>query len=224
MGIRFRCPHCQSKLHVKAFLAGKRGVCPDCQGKILIPTESEPGYWLSLSSAATQAQPNADLAAANPAEIEAEQVVATVPNSTASEPVPTFELGESGGREGLWYVRPPSGGEYGPASLELLQRWTAEGRVTADSLVWREGWPHWRPAADVWPATAGASAAIPAAPSADHPDLPVPEMAAPSIQTAALRYQRTKRNRQSRWTTAVVFLAVIAIGLVVALAIVVRRG
>jgi hypothetical protein len=38
MGIRFTCPN-GHKLHVKAFLAGKRGVCPQCGAKILIPTE-----------------------------------------------------------------------------------------------------------------------------------------------------------------------------------------
>jgi hypothetical protein len=40
MGIRFTCPN-GHKLHVKAFLAGKRGVCPQCGAKILIPTEEE---------------------------------------------------------------------------------------------------------------------------------------------------------------------------------------
>lgn len=44
MGIRFTCPN-GHKLHVKAFLAGKRGVCPQCGAKILIPNvpdEAEP--------------------------------------------------------------------------------------------------------------------------------------------------------------------------------------
>ena len=37
MGIRFTCPS-GHKLHVKAFLAGKRGVCPHCGAKFVIPT------------------------------------------------------------------------------------------------------------------------------------------------------------------------------------------
>jgi hypothetical protein len=41
MGIRFTCPN-GHKLHVKAFLAGKRGVCPQCGAKILIPSVEEP--------------------------------------------------------------------------------------------------------------------------------------------------------------------------------------
>jgi hypothetical protein len=36
MGIRFTCPN-GHKLHVKAFLAGKRGVCPKCGVKVQIP-------------------------------------------------------------------------------------------------------------------------------------------------------------------------------------------
>jgi hypothetical protein len=36
MGIRFNCPN-GHKLHVKSFLAGKRGYCPHCGTKVLIP-------------------------------------------------------------------------------------------------------------------------------------------------------------------------------------------
>ena len=40
MGIRFTCPS-GHKLHVKAFLAGKRGVCPHCGAKFVIPTTQQ---------------------------------------------------------------------------------------------------------------------------------------------------------------------------------------
>ena len=36
MGIRFQCPN-GHKLHVKEFLAGKRGICPDCNVRFLVP-------------------------------------------------------------------------------------------------------------------------------------------------------------------------------------------
>src|SRR3954463_11170781 len=42
MGIKFHCPN-GHKLNVKAFLAGKKGVCPKCGTKVRIPTESEAG-------------------------------------------------------------------------------------------------------------------------------------------------------------------------------------
>jgi hypothetical protein len=40
MGIRFNCPN-GHKLNVKEYLAGKRGVCPQCGAKFTIPEQAE---------------------------------------------------------------------------------------------------------------------------------------------------------------------------------------
>ncbi len=40
MGIRFQCPN-GHKLHVKAFLAGKRAICPQCDAKVLVPSAGD---------------------------------------------------------------------------------------------------------------------------------------------------------------------------------------
>ena len=40
MGIRFFCPHCQSRLNVKSSQAGGAGVCPDCGATVDVPEES----------------------------------------------------------------------------------------------------------------------------------------------------------------------------------------
>jgi hypothetical protein len=40
MGIRLACPN-GHKLHVKSFLAGKRGVCPKCGATFVIPSTSD---------------------------------------------------------------------------------------------------------------------------------------------------------------------------------------
>jgi hypothetical protein len=40
MGIRFSCPN-GHKLNVKTFLAGKRGVCPQCGAKFVVPPADE---------------------------------------------------------------------------------------------------------------------------------------------------------------------------------------
>ena len=53
--------------------------------------------------------------------------------------------------DAVWYVRPPSGGQYGPARSEVMRKWLDEGRVSADSLVWREGWEQWQKAGPVFP-------------------------------------------------------------------------
>lgn len=39
MGIRFECPN-GHHLNVKEFLAGKRGICPDCDARFIVPVES----------------------------------------------------------------------------------------------------------------------------------------------------------------------------------------
>lgn len=53
--------------------------------------------------------------------------------------------------ESVWYVRPTAGGQYGPARGEVMRRWLTEGRVSADSMVWREGWADWKLAGPVFP-------------------------------------------------------------------------
>lgn len=52
--------------------------------------------------------------------------------------------------EAVWYVRPPGGGQFGPASSEVIITWIREGRVPAESLVWREGWRDWQKAAEAF--------------------------------------------------------------------------
>jgi len=57
-------------------------------------------------------------------------------------------------KRATWFVRPPSGGQFGPANAAALKQWMQEGRVTGDCYVWCEGWDNWQLAADVFPAIA----------------------------------------------------------------------
>ncbi len=106
MGVRFQCPQ-GHPLHVKAHLAGKRGICPECGAKFIVPNFS--GGKVA----------------------EAPEVPVTAANGAAEA--------------AAWYVRPPSGGQFGPVATDVFDQWVAEGRVSADSWVWRSGWPEWKP-------------------------------------------------------------------------------
>lgn len=89
-----------------------------------------------------------------------------------------------------WYVMPASGGsQYGPATGEVLRAWMQEGRVAADSLVWRQDWPDWKKAAAVFPQLGPATSASPAGmalPSAYPAAGYAPSAGAPRVVPAAL--------------------------------------
>lgn len=80
----------------------------------------------------------------------------------------------------VWYVRPPSGGQFGPAAGDTMRKWVGEGRVTAESLIWREGWGDWKKANSAFPSLGGTavaepvSAARPAAASTPPATKPAP--------------------------------------------------
>ena len=68
--------------------------------------------------------------------------------------------------DAVWYVRPPTGGQFGPADGTIMRRWLDEGRVSADALVWREGWPDWKSAGPVFPSLEASDLLVPVAASA----------------------------------------------------------
>ncbi len=73
--------------------------------------------------------------------------------NTIAEPdvVPLLESAtEPIAEETFYFVRPPSGGEYGPASKTTLEEWIAQRRVTADSFVCKLGESEWLKAEDVF--------------------------------------------------------------------------
>ena len=240
MGIRFYCPN-GHKLNVKSFQAGRRGICPFCGAKIIIPAQSTrksgksenvaqggaeqeivlqpapPDHPVMPAQGATSPdaaaaiqpafpgtpQPGALQAALpvgipiTPSDPAAGNLASSTPLHTAYrapaatmgqvgvrpvEPLPTQSapqtaspisaatdspptsppatpagppdpLAEAGNV--VWYVRPPSGGQFGPATSDVMRTWIGEGRVSADSLVWREGWRDWLVAGEVFPQLGG---------------------------------------------------------------------
>jgi DNA-directed RNA polymerase subunit RPC12/RpoP len=214
MGIRFSCPACGRGLNVKTDLAGKRGRCPHCQAKIIIPDEDARPAEVAASVAAapeshasgTQAsgsdtgavQPASTPAApfagvtsdASPAATPQPATTPIAPAVAAAPAVPVIPavaapatndpLSEA--PQQPWYVMPPgASNQYGPATGEEFRGWIQEGRVTADSLVWRQDWPQWKPAGSVFPELQTTAAGdAPPAPAAAVPmpgGVPLPNAA-----------------------------------------------
>ena len=128
MGIHFVCHLCSYALHVKDFQAGKRGKCPNCKGSFRIPATDA-----SYSSAVVT--PTLDI----------EDSSNSVSKTIAIPALSLFEL------DAKWFVRPPSGGQFGPAPSQLLVSWIAESRVTGDSYLWRDGLAQWQLARELLP-------------------------------------------------------------------------
>ncbi len=234
MGIRFTCPN-GHKLNVKGFLAGKRGVCPHCGAKVRIPssealaedseTTAPPptgiaaGAELDLArSAAPQQRPGSATATAIPQTAARDSASTAVPQAnptgaTRSPVTPTpaqDPIAEA--PDSVWYVRPSSGGQFGPATGEVMQGWLQEGRVGPDSLVWREGWEDWQVASNIFPQWTAES------PPADLSPLPGPGPVQSVVQGPSAPVSRRSSNNMALVT--VIVLGVLSIALLVVLFII----
>jgi hypothetical protein len=166
MGIRFFCPN-GHKLNIKEKLAGKRGICPHCGIKLLIPSKST-----RLSSreerekmaAGAGGNPNDfdvfeddksaifasfDQFGGAPPEIRQPsaqiKTQSTVANSVLESAFDDPDV--------VWYVQLPDGQRFGPATLQIVRSWVRERRISPTMLVWREDWQDWLEARLVFPET-----------------------------------------------------------------------
>jgi len=313
MGIKFRCPN-GHKLNVKSFLAGKRGVCPDCQATFRIPEEpggsdvramalpslkggngaavpespDEPAMTTAaMPAAATTAvatraaavatapvvaapvapapkpaapviTPAAPVTAVQPVAAMASAMTvgpgiplatgtAVLPATTLAPGATTLAPGATTAAPGIatvtapaapaagdpiaeapaavWYVRPPSGGQYGPARGDVFRKWISDGRVSSDSLVWREGWTDWRSAGQLFP-TLGAPAAALVTPAAGPliagPAIPGPA-AVPSTPRTTSRSAARKKSGNGMAISALVGLVLVCVVLVAVLVVVLTQ-
>jgi len=111
----------------------------------------------------------------------------------------------------VWYVRPSLGGQYGPASGDMLRQWIEQGRVAADSLVWREGWPHWQPAGTVLPQTVASTSS--GLPDATNMGLPMSLDPLPAAARNSLGRSTHRKRSNVMVTLIVVLLLIIALAL-----------
>jgi hypothetical protein len=212
MGIRFECPN-GHQLHVKTFLAGMRGICPECDARFLIPLESGGQATVVEEPVAPAAPP-----------MQAPPAVAAppiaVPPPAGTEPPP----------QEVWYIRPATGdGQYGPADTVTFRGWVAEGRVSPDSWVWRTGWSDWKngiealallndPNEQPTAPPPQSEPAPPSQPTAPIQTAPPSEPTAP-VELAAQKKQPTRRSarrqRAKKITVALSFLVLVLLAVLV---------
>src|SRR5262245_63227531 len=227
MGIKFHCPN-GHQLNVKSFLAGKKGVCPKCGTKVRIPTVSEPGLDSDLEESEAahgeHAKSNGSGAVAAqavaPAPAAPGVAVAPAPHAAANTAVADDPIAEA--PSAIWYVRPPTGGQYGPARGDIMRKWISEGRVSSDSLVWREGWTDWQNAGKLFPMLNEAGSHTAAQAAAPTVSTTVPH-SAKSSQRAVSPFDNKRRDSNALAVAILVSLGILCLILIATLIFVVTR-
>jgi hypothetical protein len=195
MGIRFNCPN-GHKMNVKDFQAGRTGICPVCGVKMRIPHEStRPSSRQEQSSPQGGGIAITEAPEAEPVGKGLGPVFPDMKTGTAPPPIPSTvgaklcdPLAEGGAV--VWYVRPVSGGQYGPAGADVMRAWLAEGRIGSDSFVWREGWQDWQVAVDVFPQLS---------PTRPIPDIGVvPDLAVGAVHSPSVPERGRLRTRNAQ--------------------------
>ena len=189
--------------------ASKRGKCPKCQGAFRVPPK-DADFSLAIDESASSIKPtnlgkplspsDSQIAPPTakpkaPAEPKS-QVQAKTKSPPASTLKPAPEANDHPSMppsllpliDSRWYVRPPSGGQYGPATTQMLLDWIAEKRVTADALLWREGLDSWLSARELVPESFGGSSAMAIS------DPPPPAVAKPATPTKKTPTAKTPAN------------------------------
>lgn len=154
-----------------------------------------------------------------------EPAISAPPSPPNPEPTPDNSDAIAANPGCNWYVRPGSGGQFGPAEPNVMRSWLNEGRVGPDSLVWCEGWEQWQVAADVFPDELGQM-------SNSRDRLPKPESDvsvgnAASSKSGANRivtHQLARKRARTMGIVLIVGLALLSIALAVILIIVVQNA
>jgi hypothetical protein len=105
-----------------------------------------------------------------------------------------------------WYLNDGGPNQLGPLSDDEVKQWIRSGRITPESLVWREGWNEWRPAADVFSElqrSSGRAKSVGSPPQTPRDSDSLAEIlqtaATPTIQTARRR-RKTASEIRARLT------------------------
>lgn len=224
MGIRFQCHVCNEPLHVKFFQAGKRGRCPHCQSRFRIPNEDSDFSIPLDATKQVSKESNAVAAIAGKSDsppVEPSNIAVATLDAPPAEPQqiapPASSVHPINAR---WFVRPPSGGVFGPADTRTLESWIAQRRVTSDSYIWREGMELWSLAIELMPAafTAAAGPEVagavppPIASPIELPQVPLDDtFPNPTVSKAKANLeQRRKKKTKQTWIILGLLLAIAA--------------
>jgi len=110
---------------------------PSAWPSVAMPQQPAPGGPVPMSSVPMSSVPMSS--------VPGSFVSGRTSSAGQTPPDPIAEAGDV-----VWYVRPASGGQFGPAGADVMRSWIEEGRVSADSLVWHEGWRDWQEASEVF--------------------------------------------------------------------------
>ena len=175
-GKRGRCPKCDAKIDIPAeggvadaAIAPSAGAAP--VARTAASATSPQTAAVKLGAAALAAVAPASGAKTTVSLLHEEATSAVVPAAAAmavagavGQIAPPDPIDESPDMQ--WYVMPAgASSQYGPAAGDAFRSWIKEGRVTADSLVWRQDWPEWKRAGSVFPELDAAAGAAPYAPA-----------------------------------------------------------
>jgi hypothetical protein len=244
-GKRGVCPHCGAKVDIPwesqsapAGVAASATTAPRSVSPTPLPTgprEAQPSYAqgpinghgyggpaMATPTVVHTAQLIQSTATQQPAYPIMAGAVTAVAVAAPSAPPPSAGQGDpiAEAPQAVWYVRPPSGGQYGPASGEIMRKWIGEGRVSADSLIWREGWPDWKTAASQFPDMAGDNAPRTGA----SPAFPTQPAFSSPIEAPLGRVATRRKSNNKLAMIVVIVLALAALALIVALFMAIKMG
>lgn len=234
-GKRGICPHCSAKVDIPWQSEGSPSAQPagavphsvaagngSSNGAAVAARSTAPATAATVAQAVPMAAaPAASAPAATspantaPASTAAPFVTAAPVQATPVVPVPAAPVPAAPADPideapaAVWYVRPPSGGQFGPASGEIMRRWLAEGRVSADSLIWREGWADWKNAGAQFAELGGGPAA--ASPTAARSTPPQPAAHTPALSADTPAPGRTYPRRQKNNSLAVILVVLLTL-------------
>lgn len=245
-GKRGRCPECRGKFRIPPTDA-PHSLHPDTRldsasealdGASSETTQSTPAAGIGSNQSLDQVEQVEQETVPQAAESAANQPSsqATLPQEGGSGaveelaaqktfPQPTLPQALQSAVESQWYVRPPSGGQFGPATNPVMWQWLGENRVGRDALVWCEGWPEWLIAESVFEDYFSSV-------EHDSPSVanPLRTAAAATTTTAITNPSLSDRNRAERkrkrrrnYTIMIAVLTVVMLLLIGALIVVLMR-